>query len=685
MNASLLRPLLGACLLTFASAGLAAAQAPGPGGRTVYDAAYFRAFSPSNALDVVQRTPGFTLDIGTQNVRGFGQAAGNVVINGARPSATNDTLETILARIPASRVLRVEVGPGDLFGAEYAGKPQVLNLVLTSSGGLAGTLDVAVHRDFSGQVTPTGNASALLRRGPSSFNLSLGYDNRHFPEEGTDTLTALPSGALAEFRRKYNDIANRTLTLAGSWELAGGDNRTAHANFRVSHDQFLLGQTNDVFPATGPVRDDRLDQNYRTHDLELGGDVTRPLAGGGIRLIGLVTRRQRHFGDTSFTRVQSQVTGGFVQSLEERRGETLLRLLWTRPNLGGWSVEAGAEGALNTLDSDVNLSAVGAGGALTRIDLPVDQAQVTEYRGEAFVNLGRALSPALRMDLGLVYESSRLAVRGDTRADRALSFLKPRAAFDWRPGGGWHAQLSVARTVAQLDFGDFISGAELANSRVNGGNPDLLPQRAWELLATLEHPILGDGVAKLELGHNRISLLQDRIPVAGGLDAPGNLGTGTQSFVRTTLDAPLSRLGIRGGRLTIHGTLQSTSVEDPYTHRQRNFSGVGDWSLDARFRQDLGRFAWGLNYTGSPPLTFFRRDELDMPGGNATFLSAFAEYRPSPKTTITFNVDNVLDSQATRTRIFFDPDRSARQPILDEFRERNSHIDLSLRLRQSFG
>jgi hypothetical protein len=504
MKTALLRRLLGTSLLSVCLAGAAAAQNVGPGGRTIYDAAYFRAFSPANALDIVQRTPGFTLNIGSQDVRGFGQAAGNLVINGARPSSKSDTLDTILARIPASRVLRVEVATGDVFGAEYAGRPQVLNLVLTSTGGLAGTLDTAIHRNFAGDVTPTGNISGLLRRGRSSFNLSLGYDNSHFPEEGTDRFTALPAGDLVEFRRKFNNDANHNFSSAGSWEFAGGDNRTAHANFRIARNQFVLGQVNHVFPATGPIRDDRLNQNYRRHEFEIGGDVTRPLFGGGLKLIGLATRRQRFNADTSFLRVQGQVTGGLTQDLVEHRGETLTRLVWSRPDFHGWSVETGVEAAINRLNSDVNLNSVAPGGGLSRIDLPVDQAVVTEYRGEAFANAGHAFSPALRMDLGIVYETSHLRVRGDTRADRSLRFLKPRAAFDWRPGGGWHAQLSIARTVAQLDFGDFISGAELTNNRVNGGNPDLLPQRAWEILGTIEHPKWGDGVAMFELGYNRI-------------------------------------------------------------------------------------------------------------------------------------------------------------------------------------
>ena len=64
-------------------------------------------------------------------MRGFAGTAGNVVINGARPSTKAETLDTTLQRIPAQRVVRVEVGPGDLYGSDYAGKSQVLNIVLS--------------------------------------------------------------------------------------------------------------------------------------------------------------------------------------------------------------------------------------------------------------------------------------------------------------------------------------------------------------------------------------------------------------------------------------------------------------------------------------------------------------------------------------------------------------------------
>ena len=118
-----------------------------PGSRTtVYDSAFFAQFAPSNALDIVRRVPGFNLEQGNDEVRGFAGAAGNVVFNGARPSSKSDSLETILMRIPARRVIRVEVGPGDLYGSDYAGKSQVLNVILSAEGGIDGNVTLKAAR-----------------------------------------------------------------------------------------------------------------------------------------------------------------------------------------------------------------------------------------------------------------------------------------------------------------------------------------------------------------------------------------------------------------------------------------------------------------------------------------------------------------------------------------------------------
>jgi hypothetical protein len=317
--------------------------------------------------------------------------------------------------------------------------------------------------------------------------------------------------------------------------------------------------------------------------------------------------------------------------------------------------------------------------------LPIDQAVVDEFRTETYLNVGRSLAKALRLDAGLAYETSHLTVSGDAEAERSLRFLKPSMTLDWKPGGGWHTQLIVRRTVAQLNFFDFISNAELSVGRVNGGNADLQPQRSWETRLTIEHPLLGKGLAKVELGHDQVSKLQDRILTPDGFDAPGNLGTGTRNFVRLTLDAPLDSLGLKGFHFRTDNTFQKTRVRDPLTGEKRGWSGFWpNYDLYAELRRDRGPFSLGTSFQKRDSITFFRTDETDANFGDP-FVNVFAEYRPDPRTTVRLDLDNALDGSGARRRFFFDPNRSNPAPFREEVRERNNHLTFTLSVRRGFG
>lgn len=216
---------------------------------------------------------------------------------------------------------------------------------------------------------------------------------------------------------------------------------------------------------------------------------------------------------------------------------------------------------------------------------------VTELRGEFWINGSRSLSKTLRMDLGLNYEMSHLTVSGDATADRKLAFAKPSITLDWQPGGGWDSELILRRTVAQLNFFDFISVADLASNQVSGGNANLQPQRSWEGRLSAEHPLFGQGEARLELGYNLISLLQDRILTPEGFDAPGNIGTGRQAFADLTLDTPLDRFW-KGLRVKLHGNVQRT--------RGRTRSRASCATLAAPFRAGSGTPTFGATLGGFP-------------------------------------------------------------------------------------
>ncbi len=404
-----------------------------------------------------------------------------------------------------------------------------------------------------------------------------------------------------------------------------------------------------------------------------------------MKLVALATRRSRDAVDRVDVLAPAGPLGGFEQLTDERSQETLARLIWTRKELLGLSVEIGAEGAYNELQSRVDLFDIDPAGVRTRIDQAVDDATVSEYRGEGFVNAGRALTRKLRLDAGLTFEQSRLRVRGDAQALRDLSFLKPRATLDWQAGGGWHLQASIKRTVAQLRFQDFISGTDLNAEVVNGGNANLQPQRAWETLGFVERPILGDGNVRLEVQHDRISLLQDRVPTPSGFDAPGNLGDATATYVRGKLDAPTARIGIKGGRVTVSATWSDTHVDDPFTGRDRRFSGIAPFVWQAAFRRDAKSFAWGLTVSGESSSTVFRLDEEDRISFQNPYVLAFAEWRPAAKTSLTLSIDNALDSFSVRERTFFFPDRRTPEPELFERRKRTKHVLPVLTIKHSFG
>lgn len=652
---------------------------------TRYDAAYFTAFSPSSALDMVRRVPGFAIEDSDGDVRGFSQAAGNVVLNGARPSSKSESLGEILARIPASRVVRIEVGPGDLYGSDYAGKSQVLNLILSESGGVDGNVKLSVGRAFTGWLVPNAEGSVLIKTGSSTINLSASSGRNGQVEKGFDDLTLLADGSRIELREKVNRIERRNPSFAASWGQKGANGRAANLNLRYSPGSFSLIQTNRVTPAVGPVRDDQLVQDFKPTSYEIGGDIARPLGSGTIKLVALGNRRDGDAFDVSYNRVGGETIGGFEASQISRYDEVLGRLSWSSPKLLGFSAEFGSEVAYNRLENATEVYVLGPAGARTKLDLPIDSAVVDELRTESYLNLGRQLTKRLRLETRLAFETSDLNVSGDTQAERNLKYFKPSVTLDWKGPKGWHVQLVGRRTVAQLDFFDFIASAELANDRINGGNADIVPQRTWELRLTVDRPILGKGVVRFEAGHDRVSMLQDRILTPEGFDAPGNIGSGTRTFAALTIDAPLDSLGLKSTRLKWSGAVQEHSVRDPITGQPRPWSGFRpSWSWNAELRRDLSKWSYGAEIYREGASTIYRIDELDTFTNSGPFVLVFVEFRPDKRTTVRLDVENVADVAGQRQRLFFDPNRSAAAPVVQEFRHRDAHVGFNLSINRTF-
>jgi hypothetical protein len=179
----------------------------------------FSQFSPVSALDMVERIPGFSIQ-GGDGRRGFGDNAGNVLIDGDRPSTKTDDIFTLLSRIPASQVDFVELtesGGGD---GEARGKSQIVNVVRKKGSKASGTYEASMTVGEHHGLVPTGKGSISLRRGATTFEVNAGYFKEDIRGRGPEVFR--------DGRR--NLIETRLYNGHGSYEQVdlGNENQCQH-------------------------------------------------------------------------------------------------------------------------------------------------------------------------------------------------------------------------------------------------------------------------------------------------------------------------------------------------------------------------------------------------------------------------------------------------------------------------
>ena len=110
-----------------------------------------------------------------------------------------------------------------------------------------------------------------------------------------------------------------------------------------------------------------------------------------------------------------------------------------------------------------------------------------------------------------------------------------------------------------------------------------------------------------------------------------------------------------------------------------------NWQWDLTVRRDSGAWSYGFELSDNQRFTFYRTDEFDTNLNRGAYMTAFVEYRPNPRTAITFSVDNLLDTHAARDRLLFSPNRAAPVSVINEFRDRDRHPSFQITLKHSFG
>jgi outer membrane receptor protein involved in Fe transport len=565
-----------------------AGPATAPQGVVSYPASYFAASNTNTALDMVGRIPDFTLDTGNA-VRGFEGAAGNVLINGQRPTSKTDALDAILQRIPISKVARIDVIRGGAPGIDMQGKSIIANVVLKSDSNIRGLLHLAdqhvqdgrnltgVRLEGSGGLPGgrTWEASGRYGMGPDD-GVGPGHNETRFADGRPPLIARLNSygtDMLWQFSGAYE-----TPALGGRLRVNGYENL-----------EKFKEPEQDVF--TSPAPDQQAFYfGQLTHDTELGGRYSRPF--GASTDLELVTlRTTRHRVTNSFSDdLNPAVTGSDASDHffnDRDSSELILRAVLKHRFGQTLSVEAGAENADNKLDSRTSFTSDGA-----LVDLPAANVQVEEKRTEAFLKgVWRPFS-VLTLDAGLRYETSDISSRGDVALAKSLSFAKPRLSVAWTPTPATQVRLRVEREVGQLNFDDFVASSSLSSATgVTSGNPNLNPEQDWVVEGQLEQKLWTGSSIVLAARHFKLTDVVDRGPAfaAGGavFDQPTNIGEGTKDELQATVTLKMDALGWKGALIKGDVTRRWSEVTDPTTHEKREISNLHpiDWTIN--FSQEL--------------------------------------------------------------------------------------------------
>jgi len=654
---NLARPCLAAMLLLLC--GTARAQ-PGPvpanQGRIVYDAAYYAQYSPSTALDMVQQTPGFTLEE-TGERRGFAGASGNVLVDGERPMAKSQTLANILQRIPAAQVLRIEVLRGGEAGADALGHATIVNVVRTRS---AGNGVYQVGTEYAGRTpVPNGWVSWSGRIGTTDYSLGAnGYSlMRNLPGnrvlldgDGNVTGTREEQSPREFYEVAVNAEASRSM-LGGLVRATGKASRTHyHQDSRLA--TFSPSGLQTEFELTPYT------ERKRTLEGSLAYD--RPLGAWDFSLSGLLTRT-RFTSDTSSTHsgMSGQIDSIFTQAISRHSGESIARATASRSLGSTHQFEAGAEFALNTLDQQLALT-LDLGGGPFPIPIPNSNLSVKERRGETYV-VHNWTPGRWAVETRLTGEASHLSFSGDTNQSVRLAYLKPSLQVTRQLGARNQLRARIYRDVGQLDFLDFVSSVSVVDEQINGGNPDLRPETSWRAETAVDLRFAGDGAMGLTLFRYWLADAVDLIPVgppAARFDAPGNIGKGKVTGAQFTLRMPLKTL-LPGASISAEGMWRRSRVIDPLTGERRKQSDYDHHTFKAEFRHDLpkSKLAWGAKYTVKPEKLFYRVKEIERKRESPS-LDLWIETTVIPRLKAGLTVGSLFDQAERRDRTFFEPDRN---------------------------
>jgi len=632
-----------------------------------YTASFFSQYQPNTALDMVRQLPGFQLEE-IQEVRGYAAAVSNILLNNRRPNMKQVTPATMLGRIPASNVVRIDVIRGQMKGIHTRGQDVVANIILREEAPAVVRWEAFVQKNTDSSVIMPGG-SIFLTHNWSGIDYNTGIEgDKHAHSNNGSRNSYDAAGDLSEDRT--DATLNKHSGIAGNLNTSSWIGETLlQLNTKVGLNNKAELLTSDRIPQAlgADPRRELYDTAAKSHDFEVGVNAERNLYEHliGKAIVLFMHKNYDEVTDQTVLDIQGDQTLYRVADIGNLTTEAISRLEFDWFGFTDHLIQFNIEGAYNSLEG-THFQTVNSGVGPVVEEIQGANTKVEEVRGNALLK-DIWTRGKFEFEFGLGAEVSTISQTGDAELERDFFFLKPQTSLSYSPLHGQKSRIRLAREVSQLDFNDFVSAVIIQDDFLTLGNPNLRPETIWVSELSHERQFGPNSVIKLILFYHWISAVEDLLPLTTIFEAPGNIGDGRRWGVALESRIPLDWLRLVNARLNIRARWQDSSVIDPVTGLARELSsesGFYDsmrytdenvkYSAAIDYRQDFeaSKISWGWEARFRAKRTLFRINELDI-YDEGVELNAFIETTRwfGLKTRLGFR--DLLDHTHKRDRILF--------------------------------
>ena len=642
----------------------------------VYHADYFAPYNPVSANDMLSRIPGLSLGggggRGGGGNRGLG-TSGNLLINGQRLAGKDNSTQNQLDRIAASEVQRIEIIRDTSGELNVRGAGQVINIVLAEALSRSSTqaeLITRLNQDDTLEAGATVSHSRQVGGFTALINLEArpNYENRE-----TWEASVTPDGTVIERLLENNIRDQNEYQTSASISYSTGAHRMQLNGLlqelsypRPISRRFVDIDGDRIIPFAERELTDNDESNW-----EVGGDYEYTFDNGSrLSLLFVVNEEVRDSVRERFESGLGDPDGALEKNLFiESNRTTTEKIVQGNYNFSltdSQSLRLGLERADTELNSSLFIATRSGtqppsprfGGLSPIPSLNNAGTTVQEIRYEGFAFHNWTLSDRANLESSLVYETSEISQRGAVQKTRDFSFLRPAVDYRYNITDNFQFRASVRREVSQLSFASFAATAQEddRNRDANAGNPELVPEKAWNYTSELEYRLPQDaGVLSARLFYADIDDYIGRINATVDpnqpLSATGNVGPSQRTGLFLNASSRLTYFNRPDAIVSLGVGMFDSQVIDPFLGTQQRTGGRGFSRLN--FRHDVT--ALGLNYGV----------EFQYPfnGGNAdidittitrnyqdTSLNLFVSKVFFNNLTFRLESDNTLDSESCRER-----------------------------------